>query len=124
VDRSVGNKTIPEALRRAGVHVEIHDDHFRKDAPDEEWLARAGEQGWVVLTKDQGIRHRRTELEALLDANVRAFILTSGGVRADEYAKTLVACLPKIRRLLAKTPAPFIARITRSGDVARIEPPI
>ena len=60
VDRSLGRKIIPGALRDAGEEVRIHDEHFPQDAKDEVWLAEAGKQGWVVLTKDKNIRYGRT----------------------------------------------------------------
>ena len=34
IDRSVGKKTVANALREAGLHVEVHDDHFAQDALD------------------------------------------------------------------------------------------
>jgi hypothetical protein len=36
VDRSLGKRYVPEALRREGVRVEIHEDHFARDARDED----------------------------------------------------------------------------------------
>jgi hypothetical protein len=53
VDRSLGRHVIPDALRAAGVQVELHDDHFPQDAQDQIWLAEAGKRGWIVLTKDK-----------------------------------------------------------------------
>ena len=64
MDRSLGNKAVAASLRSAGERVELHDAHFPKDAKDEEWLTAAGENGWIVLTKDKGIRYRRTEVHA------------------------------------------------------------
>lgn len=56
VDRSLGARDVPEALRSAGVLVEVHDDHFAPDTPDIVWLAEVGARGWIVLTKDSRIR--------------------------------------------------------------------
>ncbi|MGH7152226.1 MAG: hypothetical protein ACREIU_16085 [Planctomycetota bacterium] len=43
-------------MRREGARVEVHDEHFARDARDEEWLGEVGRRGWVVPTKDQRIR--------------------------------------------------------------------
>ena len=43
LDRSLGRKTVAEALRAAGAKVEMHDDHFAQDATDETWLKTVGE---------------------------------------------------------------------------------
>jgi uncharacterized protein with PIN domain len=67
VDRSLGQKVIAEKLRQSGVNVEIHDDHFPQDAPDEHWIAEVGEKGWVVLTKDDRIRYRPLRLRRIED---------------------------------------------------------
>jgi PIN like domain len=45
------------ALRVAGAQIEVHDDHFPQDAPDELWLPEVGRRGWAVLTKDDRIRY-------------------------------------------------------------------
>jgi hypothetical protein len=34
-----------DALKQAGAAVEIHDDHFRQDAPNVEWLREVGPRG-------------------------------------------------------------------------------
>jgi hypothetical protein len=38
VDRCLGARTVPDALRVAGARVEVHADHFADDAPDPEIL--------------------------------------------------------------------------------------
>ena len=52
IDRSVGKKTVATPLREAGLKVEVHDDHFPQDAPDQEWLTEAGHRRWCVITRD------------------------------------------------------------------------
>src|SRR5437870_8190324 len=86
IDRSLGQKVIAEKLRQSGVKVEIHDDHFPQDAPDEHWIADVGEKGWVVLTKDDRIRYRPAALEAYRRHDVRVFIFGSGEMKAQEMA--------------------------------------
>src|SRR3990172_737151 len=73
LDRSLGKKTIADALRQAGAEVRVHDDCFPPDARDEDWLREVGQKGWIVLTKDRHIRYRAPELAALQKAGVIAF---------------------------------------------------
>jgi predicted nuclease of predicted toxin-antitoxin system len=120
VDRSLGRK-LAGALIAAGVAAVTHDALFPQDTPDEEWLTRAGNEGWVVLTKDKLIRKRRLEREALVAADVRAFVFTGGNMSGIEMAESIVAAIPRILRILATTPSPFIARITGSGAVDVID---
>src|SRR5207302_798726 len=76
VDRSLGRKRFPIPLRDGGLKIEIHDDHFASDVHDEIWLSEIGKRSWVAITKDERIRYRRIEPEALMRAGVRAFIFT------------------------------------------------
>jgi hypothetical protein len=100
VDRSLGRKRFPAPLRDAGFIVEIHDDHFAPDAEDEVWLAEIGKRGWVAITKDERIRYRAIEREALMRARVRAFILTGRDM------PVFLRCLPRVQRSLPSTTGP------------------
>jgi predicted nuclease of predicted toxin-antitoxin system len=123
IDRSLGRKAVATALRNAGAQAEVHDDHLPQDAKDEEWLRFVGEREWVVLTQDDRIRFHYHERTALLQAKVCAFVLTAKGLRGEENGAIIVNALPTIRRLLAKHPGPFIAKITRGADVTLLELP-
>lgn len=117
LDRSLGKKTIAEALRAAGADVRIHDEFFSQDARDEDWLPQVGRNGWCVLTKDSRIKHRLIERTALMEAGVRAFILVSGNLTGQEMAQIFVKALPRMSRFALKHSPPFIAKIHRDGSV-------
>ena len=120
LDRSLGKKILSGILKQNNLQVEVHDDHFPVDARDEEWLTGVGKKGWIVVTKDQRIRNRRNELAALLRNGVRAFAFTRGSLTAEEMASIFLSALPKIRRLLRADEGPFIATISRGGEVTRL----
>ncbi|HYT57716.1 MAG TPA: hypothetical protein VEQ38_23660 [Verrucomicrobiae bacterium] len=120
IDRSLGQKIIAGRLRQSGVHVEIHDDHFPQNALDEDWLLEVGEREWIVLTKDDRLRYRPAALEAYRRNNVRVFIFGSSGMKAQEMADAFVKALPKILRFARNKPAPFFARISRTGLVSSL----
>ena len=92
IDRSLGRHRVPEALRGAGwalrTHHEVYGDRDERVA-DVEWLEFCGRLGLPVLSKDRRIRYRPAEIEAIRRFGVRAFVLTSGGLRADEQAERL-----------------------------------
>ena len=109
---------MPEALRQAGLRVEVHDDHFPPDASDAEWLRAVGQRGWVVLTKDERIRRRPLERAALLDAGVRAFVLTARGMSGADMGQAFVRARGSMENLLRRRrQRPFIATVTRRGRV-------
>jgi PIN like domain len=118
IDRSLGQKVIAEKLRQSAVKVEIHDDHFPQDAPDEYWIAEVGEKGWVVLTKDDRIRYRPAALAAYRRHKVRVFIFGSGEMKAQEMADAFLKALPKISRFAVGRVPSFFARISRRGLVS------
>jgi predicted nuclease of predicted toxin-antitoxin system len=120
LDRNLGRKTIAEALRQAGAEVRIHDDHFPPAARDEEWLSEVGRRGWIVLTKDARIRYRGIERTALMNAGVRAFVLTAKNLQGSEMASVFVRALPAMTRFIVSHPPPFIARVTRSGAISML----
>src|SRR5688572_7878848 len=98
VDRCLG-KAVGQALRGAGAHVELHDDHFSQDAPDEQWIPEVTARGWVILTKDKNIRRRAGEREAVVTASARIITLTSGNMRGADMADLFVQSMPAMEQL-------------------------
>ena len=121
LDRQLGRYKIAGALRKAGLNIEIHDDHFAQNAEDPEWLTTCGKRNWIVVTRDERIRYRVAERQAIRRAKVRAFVLAAqGDLRAEMLAEIFLNALPKIRRTVTKQKPPFIAKISRGGDVTAL----
>jgi hypothetical protein len=72
-DRDLG-KRFPQLLQDAGLRVELHETHFKPDTPDEIWLPRIREHGWVAVTRDGRIRYSPLALEALMNAGTQLFV--------------------------------------------------
>jgi len=117
LDATFGRRTVASKLREAGVTVEVHDDHFPPGTPDDEWLSACGLNDWIVVSQDQKIRYRKNELAAAQDAGVRLFVLTAGSITGEEAGEIIVNALPRIQALSRKQLAPFVASVTRSGNV-------
>lgn len=77
----------------------------------------------MALTQDDRIRFHYHEHLALLQANVRTFVLTAKGLRGEQNGEIIAKALPAIRRILSKHPGPFIAKISRGAGVALFEFP-
>jgi PIN domain-containing protein len=120
IDRSLGQKIVAQALRAAGATVVIHDDLFRSDAPDEEWLRVVGQFGWIVLTRDKMIRYRDAERAAIIRSGVRAFVLRGKSLRGPEMGQAFVTALPAMVRFLAKRRSPFVATLTSKGTISGV----
>jgi hypothetical protein len=117
IDRCLGNKLIVETLREAGLAVEIHDDHFGKNAPDVDWIPEIGQRGWIILTKDARIGKNRIERLSVADANARMFTLASQSLSGTDMADIFLKAIPEMRKFICENPAPFIAKVYQGGKV-------
>jgi hypothetical protein len=119
IDRSLGRHIVPEAVRAAGavVHVmaDVYGERIGQGLADAEWLRDAGDSSWVVLMKDDKIRYRPAELEALTTSGVRAFCLTNANLRGADMAKRFVDQLAKITRIATNGPGPYIYGVYADG---------
>jgi hypothetical protein len=124
IDRSLGRKHLANALTEQGVIVHtmasVYGEETAQGLADEQWLTDAGANGWIVLMKDDAIRRRPAERDALADAAVRAFCLTNANLRANEQSERFVGNLKRILRH-AKTPGPYIYGVY-DGYVKRLWP--
>lgn len=112
-DRDLGNR-FGEILREAGFVVELHRDHFRPNAADEEWLAEVGARGWVALTHNSRIRYTPNELEAVIRYRVRLVVIVGKAPLAD-LARSFVATRLRIERFLERASGPLIAKVHRAA---------
>ena len=117
LDYNFGGKIVSRALTEAGIAHEVHLTHFEMDALDVEWLPEVGRRGWVVVTKDKRISRNTLEVEALRNAEVGAFILSSDNLTGPEIAGALVTAFPKIEAFVTANEKPFIAKFYRDGRV-------
>lgn len=81
---------------------------------DVDWLARAGDQGWPVLMKDERIRYRAAERQALLAHGVRAFCLSGGNLRAVAMAELYIRVLPRMVAACQED-GPFLYVVSAAG---------
>lgn len=62
LDRSLGRKAVPEALRAEGWDVITLAEHYGMPADeqvaDTDWIKEAAQREWPILMKDKRIRHR------------------------------------------------------------------
>jgi hypothetical protein len=111
------SKVILETLTRLGVHFERHLSHFSRGTMDEIWLPLVGKNGWVLLTADKRIRYNLLEKRALDKNRVREFVFASGNMSGQEMAEALEQGIRKMVRMCTRIAPPFVAAITRSGEV-------
>jgi PIN like domain len=111
------SQAILETLRKLAVRFERHLDHFPRGASDETWLPLVGTNAWILLTADKNIRYNLLEKRALQKNRVREFVFASGNMSGLEMAQALEGALSKMRRFCRRFRPPFVATITRNGEV-------
>lgn len=121
IDRCAWSRKLGEALDAAGIPYVPHHAHFVHDTPDEVWLAAVRDNGWLILTRDQRIRYRKNELSALIDARLMMFVLSQGGLTAEETGRIVCEAYPAIVRQAALHTPPGLFSITKSGQVSKLK---
>lgn len=125
VDRSLGRHLLPEALQQAGFTAHtlasVYGEEEAQRVSDEEWIALAGQNEWVVLTKDDAIRRRPAELAAVEEHEVKMFCLTNAGLRGEEQRDRFFTNINRIVQRSRK-PGPWICGVYERG-IRQIWPP-
>ena len=117
IDRCLGKHIFPSILRKNSLVAEAHDDHLPLDATDEEWLELVGRKDWVAVTKDRKIRYRSLEMQALISAGVRTFLILGKEKSAEELANQFLIAQNNIYKVLVDHKGPFIAKVYSDGKV-------
>ena len=121
IDRSIP-RSVAEELRRVSDEPVIYlDERFPPATPDREWLAVAGREGWLVISRDKRIRRRPGERDAIRGNRVGCFILGwRKNLTREEYVGILAGSLDEMRALFAETPRPFIYVVNAAGGMRRV----
>lgn len=93
---------------------DVYGEERAQRLPDVEWLTDAGRRDWIVLTKDDRIRRRPAERDALMAASVRAFCLTNANLRGAEQTDRFVTNRDRILRQATKS-GPYIYGVYADG---------
>lgn len=123
IDRSLGRRVIAEAVVLAGAGVRTLADVYgeqEETIPDEQWLARAGTEGWLVLTKDARVRYRPAEIEAIRVNAAKVFVVSGRRLTGAQLAARVVQNLHRIEQA-AKKRGPFVY-IVYERQVKRVWP--
>ena len=94
VDRLRFIRTLLNRLRERGATVRHAGEAYSFGTQDQVCLTACGVRGWIVLTRDQRIRRRVLEQEAIRLSAAVVFALTAGEATASETAEVVAKLLP------------------------------
>ncbi|HEX8672267.1 MAG TPA: hypothetical protein VF710_10270 [Longimicrobium sp.] len=120
-DRNFGCRQFPDALRRAGITIHRHRDHFAVDAADEVWLPEVARRGWVSLTLDKAILRNELERDAVFVSGARLILLSGANAPVPNLARNFINTYERVNAFLQREPAPFIARVKRPNPLSDVE---
>ncbi|MGB5706260.1 MAG: DUF5615 family PIN-like protein [Arenicellales bacterium] len=121
LDRNLGKHAVADALEKAGILVEVHDDHLPKTAPDDEWLAFVAKRNCVAITKDAKIRYRFPEIQAVKAHKAMMMVVVPKNITGKGMADVLIKAHDRIQRFPKRNKPPFIAGIYADGSVKAYE---
>jgi uncharacterized protein with PIN domain len=124
IDRSLGRLQLAKALREAGLTVrslvDVYGEAAAQETEDVEWITLASARGWVVLCKDDRIRRRRAEREALTQGRLRVFCLMNANLGFAEQAACFMTNRQRIIQACAK-PGPYLYGVYRD-EIRKVWP--
>lgn len=113
-DRGLGRLALPAAFQDAGLVVHTLADVYgaagSHDVQDVDWISLAASRDWVVLCRDDRIRRRPAERQALADGGVRAFCLMNRHLSFADRAAYFVGNRLRIIQE-SGNPGPFLCGV-------------
>ena len=124
LDRSLGRRAVPEALRADGWDLTTLAEHYGMPADeqvaDTEWIEEAAKRGWPILMKDKRIRHRQAEIAAVVGHKARCFVITRGDLPSADMTLRFVANKAAILAEAAQS-GPYIYSV-QTDRISRLYP--
>ena len=124
LDRSLGRRAVPEALRADGWDLITLAEHYGMPADeqvaDTDWIEEAAKHGWPILMKDKRIRHRQAEITAVTQHRARCFVITRGDLPSLDMALRFVTNKAAIFVAAAKQ-GPYIYSV-QMDRISRLYP--
>jgi hypothetical protein len=81
---------------------------------DEDWIREVTSDGLVILMKDDQIRRKPREQQAILDSGARAFVVTNANLTGERVAALFVENRFRITQR-ARHPSPYIYGVYPAG---------
>ncbi len=120
-DQNLSGDAIPQALiDSTGYPCQKHKDNFALDAQDVDWLPKIGQRGWILVAKDWRMLTRPIERQAILAANVRAFIFRERSLKGEVMVEIIKVAAPRMIRAIDRYQPPFVFSLETDGLITAI----
>ncbi len=113
-------RSVADELKAIGKDAIASIELFKDGTKDPVWLEKVGVEGWLAITRDEYIRHRPGEKQAIIDHNVGCFIFTyRNSLKKAEIVQLVLKHIDKMEKAFATTPRPFIYTVAMDGQLRR-----
>ncbi len=113
-------RSVADELKAVGKDAKAKVELFKDGTKDPEWLQRVGEKGWLAITRDEYIRFRPGEKQAIIDHRVGCFIFTyKNSLKKAEIVELVLKHIEKMEQAFATTPRPFIYTVATDGQLRK-----
>jgi hypothetical protein len=119
LDRSLGSKIVPDALRAAGWVLETMDERYGADesqhVKDDRWIEEAADKGDVLLCKDLRIAENPLEAAVVNRTSARVFGLARRDISGETMAAYFLDNERGIFRMSKYAAGPYVVSVSRNG---------
>lgn len=124
LDRGLGSRIVPQALRDAGWVLETMDERYGKDESqnieDTRWIEEATLAGEVLLCKDLAIAHNPLEAQVVFMSGARVFGLSNASLSGRVMAEWFLDHEARIIHAALRINGPFFMSVNPSYSLRRV----
>jgi hypothetical protein len=123
LDRGLGSRVVPQALRDAGWALETMDERYGKASSqhiqDTQWIEEATLTGDVLLGKDLAIARNPLEAQVIYMASARVFALSNAALAGPDMAQWYLANEAKIIETASRVSGPYVMSVNLASGLRR-----
>ena len=112
LDRGLGSRIVPGALRQAGWTLETMDERYGRtrsqSIQDTQWIEEASLAGDVLLCEDLAIVHNALEAQVVYMTSARVFALSSASLAGTAMAQWYLDNETKIVAAALRASGPYL----------------
>lgn len=122
IDANIDGPSLVDPLRAAGLHIELHRDHFERNEDDTVWIPEAAKRGWIAVTNDKNTKAKDAEVLAIVRSNARMlYIKKKEGVSMEAIAANFINTLDQVHKFFERHAPPCAASLLRPNKVEELE---
>jgi hypothetical protein len=112
LDRTHGKRT-SRLLASVGMTVILHDRWFQRETRDPVWIARCGQEQWIVLSGDKSIETVPENRQAVIDAKCKILFFNDSSSYPEEWAAAVIVGRDKLLEIIERNDGPFFLTIDK-----------